>query len=425
MKKTPLMTRPAVIAGAVLAILVLAILGFFLLRGGGDRAPPQVAIDLPAAGEPVGKAPDAESGPPEPAAELEPELEAPSFDIVRVEPSGETVIAGRAAPGSEVTVLDNEKVLGTVKADESGQWVFLPEQPLEPGAHELALRAKAPETAPAQPAEAPEGSGSEIGTAAVQTGEQVVAVTVGEEPATQETRVAAGAPAVPEPDSERSRTASSEAPQPAAGTPALVVDSEDVVVVVVPEREGAEGAPGAAEPERPIAMLTPRSGQGPSQVLQQPGDGGIVDRDLELNAIDYDDAGRVVISGRAAPGATVVVYLNSQLIGRVSANGDGRWQLVPTMPVAAGLHTLRVDRVDGAGKVIARVETPFARSTVLASLDQEAFIVVQPGNSLWRIARRSYGQGVRYTVIYDANQGQIRDPDLIYPGQIFVVPPVN
>ena len=95
------------------------------------------------------------------------------------------------------------------------------------------------------------------------------------------------------------------------------------------------------------------------------------------------------------------------------------------MPVAAGLHALRVDRVDGAGKVVARVETPFARSTVLASLDQETFIVVQPGNSLWRIARRSYGQGVRYTVIYKANETQIRDPDLIYPGQIFVVPPVN
>ena len=422
------MTRPAVIAGAVLAILALLILGFFVLRGGDDAAP-QVAVDLPAASE----AQDAESGPPEPAAEPGPEPEAPSFDIVRVEPSGETVIAGRAAPGSEVTVLDNEKVLGTVKADDSGEWVFVPEQPLEPGAHELGLRAQAPETAPeqAQSADAPEGSGSKTGTAAVQTGEQVVAVTVGEEPATQEPTVVAEAPAVPEPDTEPFQTATSEAPQPAAPaqpaaeTPARVVESEDVVVVVVPEPEVAEDAAGTTEPEQPIAMLTPRSGQGPSQVLQQPGGSGIVDRDLELNAIDYDDAGRVVISGHAAPGAMVVVYLNNQLIGRVSADGDGRWQLVPTMPVAAGLHTLRVDRVDSAGKVVARVETPFARSTVLASLDQETFIVVQPGNSLWRIARRSYGQGVRYTVIYQANQKQIRDPDLIYPGQIFVVPPVN
>ncbi|TXM93967.1 LysM peptidoglycan-binding domain-containing protein, partial [Methylobacterium sp. WL116] len=44
------------------------------------------------------------------------------------------------------------------------------------------------------------------------------------------------------------------------------------------------------------------------------------------------------------------------------------------------------------------------------------------GDSLWQISRRTYGAGDRYTVIYDANQEQIRNPDLIYPGQIFVLP---
>ena len=50
---------------------------------------------------------------------------------------------------------------------------------------------------------------------------------------------------------------------------------------------------------------------------------------------------------------------------------------------------------------------------------------VQPGNSLWRIARRTLGQGLRYTVIYEANRDQIRDPNLIYPGQVFLIPQVN
>ncbi|WP_284246784.1 LysM peptidoglycan-binding domain-containing protein, partial [Methylobacterium haplocladii] len=44
------------------------------------------------------------------------------------------------------------------------------------------------------------------------------------------------------------------------------------------------------------------------------------------------------------------------------------------------------------------------------------------GDNLWQISRRSYGDGKRYTVIYDANRDQIRDPNLIYPGQIFVMP---
>jgi nucleoid-associated protein YgaU len=49
--------------------------------------------------------------------------------------------------------------------------------------------------------------------------------------------------------------------------------------------------------------------------------------------------------------------------------------------------------------------------------------MVSRGDNLWRISRRIYGQGVRYTVIYGANQPQIRNPNLIYPGQVFVLPP--
>ena len=48
--------------------------------------------------------------------------------------------------------------------------------------------------------------------------------------------------------------------------------------------------------------------------------------------------------------------------------------------------------------------------------------MVQPGNNLWNISRVLYGRGIRYTVIYQANRDQIRDPDLIYPGQVFKAP---
>ena len=53
------------------------------------------------------------------------------------------------------------------------------------------------------------------------------------------------------------------------------------------------------------------------------------------------------------------------------------------------------------------------------------FIIVQPGNSLWRLARRSYGSGFQYAVIFEANRDQIKDPDLIYPGQVFTMPVTN
>ena len=86
------------------------------------------------------------------------------------------------------------------------------------------------------------------------------------------------------------------------------------------------------------------------------------------------------------------------------------------------LHTLRIDRLDEGGAVKARVETPFARAEAIPFDSDLRLVLVQPGNSLWRIARRTYGRGIRYTVIYEANRRQIRDPDLIYPGQIFRLP---
>ena len=93
--------------------------------------------------------------------------------------------------------------------------------------------------------------------------------------------------------------------------------------------------------------------------------------------------------------------------------------------VLPGMHTLRIDMIGADGSVVARVETPFERSSVVADLKGKGFIVVQPGNSLWRIARRTYGRGLHYTVIHQANNDQIADPHLIYPGQIFVLPKVN
>ena len=47
---------------------------------------------------------------------------------------------------------------------------------------------------------------------------------------------------------------------------------------------------------------------------------------------------------------------------------------------------------------------------------------MQPGANLWRIALSRYGEGASYTLIYQANRAQIRDPNLIYPGQVFSVP---
>ena len=160
-------------------------------------------------------------------------------------------------------------------------------------------------------------------------------------------------------------------------------------------------------------------------MLQQPEGEGLWDRELVLLAVDYDTAGFVVISGYAEPGAQLVVYLDDAPLGYAVADSEGFWSVSPDRPVEVGLHRLRVDHVDATGQVLARVSTFFSRAELAEGFPDDRFVIVQPGNSLWRIARRTYGQGVRYAVIYEANRSQITDPDLIHPGQIFVVPASN
>lgn len=54
--------------------------------------------------------------------------------------------------------------------------------------------------------------------------------------------------------------------------------------------------------------------------------------------------------------------------------------------------------------------------------EPERTYTVKKGDTLWGIAKQFYGNGAEYTKIYDANSGQVANPNLIYPGQIFVIP---
>jgi nucleoid-associated protein YgaU len=202
--------------------------------------------------------------------------------------------------------------------------------------------------------------------------------------------------------------------------------SERVVVVVVPDRATAQ-----ARGESALAVAVPRDARvEASQPLQVPpvpaaqraGDG----TPLALDTVDYDGEGEVVFAGRAPAGTRVNLYVDGRSIGSAVADASGRWSLKPEAPLAPGLYTLRVDQLGPDGRVVQRVELPFSRAEPAsegpAPVDR---IVVQPGNSLWRIARRVYGEGIRYTVIYQANRQMIRDPNLIYPGQVFEVPARN
>lgn len=292
---------------------------------------------------------------------------APSFDIVRIDRTGDAVIAGRAEPGADVRILDNGEPLGAAVADERGEWVYLPESALPPGAHELTLNSILPDGR-----EVP-GKGS------------VVVI-------------------VPNPG------------QDVAGRETDDPEAQNPVVVLIPDRAepGAEviQAPTAGEDDAPLAA--------PSDTAE-PGGVASEDGQLSIETVDYDSKGNISIAGDGPAGAAVLAYLDDGLIGSAPVTTEGRWRISPDQTVAPGVYTLRLDALAG-GAVIARLELPFSRAAPLDDLQGDAFVIVQPGNSLWRIARRTMGSGFSYTVIYQANADQIVDPDLIYPGQVFEIP---
>lgn len=94
--------------------------------------PAPVAEEMPEADGPGPAMPD--SAP----AEIVPPI-MPSFEVVRVAPDAPPVIAGRAAPGSELIVLDNGTMIGTARADANGEWAMVAGAPLPAGRHELTL----------------------------------------------------------------------------------------------------------------------------------------------------------------------------------------------------------------------------------------------------------------------------------------------
>jgi nucleoid-associated protein YgaU len=290
----------------------------------------------------------------------------PSFDVVRVNPNGDAVIAGRAAPGAKVTLLDNGQPVGSAEADDRGEWVLLPDSAVDPGQHKFSVRAT-------------DDKGKSL-------------------------------------------------------------DSEKEVIVVVPKpAEDIAGQP-VTRPSGALAIEVPKDGTAPTQLLNSPGATPTPSQPvtaasqespvapspqtppLSLDTIDYTQDGRAMLSGHTLPDSDLLLYLDNGSLGTAKADGSGRWTFVPEQKAPAGDHKLRVDLVDGGGKVQARVEVPFSQPDFSTVVLTDNSIIVQPGNSLWRIARRTYGNGVQYTVIYEANKDNIRNPDMIYPGQIFNLP---
>ena len=372
------------------------------------------------------------------SAKAKPSLVPPSFDILRVEKNGSVLVAGRAPAGAMVELVDsNGKVVGITRASEAGEFVILPDSDLAPGDHSFTLRATkegAPAILSAQagvirvPERNVEGDDGVLAMV-VEGGlpSRIVA-----KPFEDEIEVAAV-----EPLPEVATDAVSEAvlPEVEEAKPEPVTPSEAAEEDASPAEE-----PAAATETEPVEVAKPEI---PPVTAEQ-------QSPVAVEAVEVENE-TVFVAGAVKRGKSVRVYINNEAIGTARGTPDDRFLVKKEFPLEPGSHSVRADVLDpSSGQVTGRAEVPLVQEPLgpeaapakeVAKVEQPSeepevaapagtklnyvvpirtgsAIIIKPGDNLWRISRRNYGRGVRYTTIYEANRNQIRDPNRIYSGQI-------
>ena len=254
----------------------------------------------------IAKAEAALTGSPEPASEpsvaaspAENANKLPTFDVLRVEPDGSTVIAGSAVPNSKLEILDGDKVVTTTDVGPTGDFVAVLDNPLSAGDHQLVLRATGKD-----------GRAS--------TSEEIATVSVPTDGKNSELLAMVSKP----------------------GTASRVITA--------PKPDTQVASNGGTAPSSSDAASAP-AGTGPTTA-----------NDVMVSAVEIE-GDKIFVAGMAKASASVVAYADDQLIGKAKAGPDGHFVVDGVMPLSVGDHKIRVDVLDDAGKVAVRASVNFNR----------------------------------------------------------------
>jgi len=208
--------------------------------------------------------------------------------------------------------------------------------------------------------------------------------------------------------------------------------SDDVrrvdVVTAENAREGGQGSSPVfispstrsdPEPEADVPLVVAMREEG-AEVLQRPQQAE--DAPVAIDIVSYERDGLLAASGRGNMLRLVRLYANAQLVAETLVAEDGTWSIETTAALPPGQNTLRVDEIAQDGSVRSRIEAPFTAPQIDDPFLEPGEIMVERGETLWALAEQAYGDGFRFTTIYRANADRIRDPDLIFPGQILTIP---
>lgn len=451
---------------------------------------------------------------------------APTFDVLRVEPDGSAVVAGKAQPGSKLEILSNGKVIAQTTIDGSGDFAAVFDNPLPPGDHELVLRStdasgKATQSEEVATVSVPNGKAGELLAMVSKPGEasRVLAMPEAAPSALQPPQAAQ--------PGQSATAAATTTPAPAVGTPApsaAAAPLTSTVQVTAVEFEGSKifvaGSAPAASSVRALVddkeigkSTTEASGH---FVIEGNVDLSVGSHIITVEELNADGTVKVRVRvpferpqtdqatvAMQAPAATPSVATTTAPAENQSTASDRaafeklrtdvakafgilsnlyKDQATPALDqaiagrsaVVIGLKSLSEFRtaagtepsftafagdiaakarqlltsveawpndVAGIGKGIATLASRLADLHIIAPpapapqapagpqtfeqpplAESQNSVIIRRGDTLWQISRRVYGQGVRYTTIYLANEDQIKNPDLIEPGQIFGVP---
>ncbi len=359
----------------------------------------------------------------EPAAP-EPQASGPqaSVAVEAVEIEGDRIfVAGRADPGRLVRVYANEILLGQSRASEGGRFLVEAQRALAVGDYIIRADALGPDGAkvvaraavpferepgeaiaavapPASaPVKAPASGGNSAGTTPAASGSEAPAAGAAsgaaapQQPATE---VAAGEAAQPQ---AAPQGAATDTPQPAA--PA----SQATTPAVAPAETAQPEAAAGSKSQQPAATASADQAPAPAastgtetQQAAAPAQSGAPATGTQASGEQAAD------SASAAPAETPAASAQAATETQAAAATTGAAQ----------------DTAAAVGAASGGVETVLAPK--LQAVDNA--VIIRRGDTLWRISKRVYGRGIRYSTIYLANQDQIRSPHKIWPGQIFAMP---
>ncbi|MCR5940783.1 MULTISPECIES: Ig-like domain-containing protein [Brucella] len=321
------------------------------------------------------------------AAPAEQASKTPVFDLLRVEPDGSVVIAGKSLPSADVEVVAGATVVGKAKAGANGDFAIVLDNPLKAGDHQLVLRST--------------GADNNVATSA--------------------------------------QTAIVSVPETKSGQVLALVEEPGQASRLITKPETAEKPQDDAGANPAAATKADKPEAKPAQDLP-----------IAIEAVEIEGQA-VFVAGKAKGGNRVIVHANDTLLGASLISPDGRFLVQSKQPLSVGDYIVRADLLDNANQVLATARVPFRReageniSAVASDTDgqtaaaSEAIgdkaassatplqkvdgsVIIRRGDNLWTISKRAYGKGTRYTTIYLANRDQIRNPDLIWPGQVFNMP---